>query len=794
MALASAAPKRAKLFVFGKSWDGRPLRIFVVSSEKNIARLEDIRKQTVDLADGKADAAGIIAKLPATVWVNETVHGNESASFESGMWLAYNLVASRNKSVTQALEDVVVIINPVFNPDGHERFVVWNRSIAVGTPFENSYEYYEPSWVHGRTNHFRFDMNRDRVAMTQRETQAEAAELRRWYPQIYLDQHGQTSEYFFPPNSMSVNSNADRERLEKWTQVLGRAYAKAFDERGWLYFVRDTFDFYFPGYLDTYATYIGAIGMTHETDGGRYLNGTKNDGTPLTLELGMAKHFTTAMVSVRVAHERRAELLTSFHAFRRNGVTGQHSGTFKRVVVKGDLRELKRLRAQLAYAGIESAFAAEPFEHADAHSYWTEDKTTQKFDAGVLVIDLAQGMGQFAKAVLEPGQDFEPEFTKEQIEVIKKLVSKEPDFGQSDSTGFYDITGWTPIYGRNLEAYWMESAPKIATTTASEVGEFKLPKSNIGWIVRYSDRDDILALFRLAEQGVRVRVLDKVVKLAGFTANAGDFVIFKDRNDDDAPAKIETELGKTWPSVVAIENSFPEAVKGNLGIDARPIRAPKVGVVFGAGDWTSQFGHTWYVLEQELGISFVPLHMNALSGDLSSFSAILLPSGRYGSVPSKLNEWIRNGGCAIVLGGSWAIGENKLMNLEAAKLEKDEEIHPIPGTIYKAELDDRSFLSYGYGKGANHKIPFAIQVDGDTFYKGKKEINPVVAFPATGRKLLSGWSWPENSEKALAGALAVAETELGGGRVVYFAWDPCERALWPGQYKLLMNAILLGPR
>lgn len=798
-AIHNAAPKRTMIREFGKSWEGRPLRIFVVSSEKNVARLEEIRKQMNTLATGSAEAAKLVDKLPSIVWVNQTVHGNESASFESGMWLAYTLTASRNADIKKALDDVVVIINPVFNPDGHERFAVWNRSVAVSSPDRRSYEYSEPDWVHGRTNHFRFDMNRDRVAMSQAETIAEAAELRRWYPQVYLDQHGQTSEYFFPPNSMSVNVNADRERIEKWTQVFGRAYAKEFDKHGWLYFTRDTFDFYYPGYLDTYSTYLGAIGMTHETDGGRNLNGTKNDGTPLTVRGGMAKHFTTAIASVKVAAQKRKELLESFYSYRRKGATGEHSGDFKRIVVEGGPRELQRLKSQLERAGIESFYAERNLEQPDATSYLTGKKERRTFERGSLVIDMAQPMGQFAKVILEPGQNFEKEFTKEQLEVIARSVSKEPNFGLSEEAGFYDATGWSPIYGHNLTAYWCSSSPKVDPAPSSlrvvreNLNETKIPPSQIGWRIKYDDFQDAVMAFRLADSGIRVRVMQRDVKVEGMAFEKGDFVVFRDRNEEDVESRLKVESQRTGSNVDAIPNGFSESLKGNLGIDAVPIAKPKVAVVFGNDEWTSNFGHTWFVMEKELGIPFTPLHADALSRDLDGFTCILFPGGRYGAPSEKLKEWIREGGCAVVQGGSWAIGEKKLFELEAVKLEEDKEIHYIPGAVFSAELDDRSFLANGYGKGMGHKIPFPIQVEGSSFYKAPEDANPVVAFPkSAGSLLLSGWSWPDNSEKALAGAVAVVDVEMGRGRAIGFAWDPCERAMWPGQYKLLMNAVLLG--
>src|SRR5207237_3138056 len=129
----------------------------------------------------------------------------------------------------------------------------------------------------------RCDMSRDRVSFSQDETRQEFAEMLRWNPQVYVDQHGQVSSYFFPPEPMSVNPNVDRARNAKWTEILGQATAKAFEQNGFSYFVKDTFDLYYPGYIDSSNTLTGAIGMTHETDCGRTLNHRREDGSIVTL-------------------------------------------------------------------------------------------------------------------------------------------------------------------------------------------------------------------------------------------------------------------------------------------------------------------------------------------------------------------------------------------------------------------------------------------------------------------------------------------------------------------------------
>ncbi len=319
--IVQATPSRTKYFEFGKSWEGRTLRAVAISSPENIANLATLKQKWAKAAKGQP----VDANTPALVWINETIHGDEAASFESAMYLIYNLAATRNGDMLQTLKNAVVIVNPCYNPDGHERFVVWQRSMAVGSPDPSSPEHRQPSWVSGRYNHYRFDMNRDRVAMSQAETKAEVSAFLSWNPQVYVDQHGEVETYFFPPTAMSLNSNVDRERYKKWTEVFGRACGAAFDSRGWGYYVRDVFDFYGPIYLDTFSTLSGAIGMTFETEMAE-IRLTNSDGSERTLLGGMAKHLTAAIATIRAAANNKTELLQSFVQYKASAVNGSALG------------------------------------------------------------------------------------------------------------------------------------------------------------------------------------------------------------------------------------------------------------------------------------------------------------------------------------------------------------------------------------------------------------------------------------------------------------------------------------
>jgi hypothetical protein len=789
-AIAEKSKARVRVIDYGKSWEGRPLRIVAISSPENIKNLESIRKQNLRIANPKVgeDVSPLVEKTPVFVWVNECIHGDETASFESAMALVYNLAASRNSKISDLLREAVVIVNPVYNPDGHERYVVWNRSIATGSSESRAYEAVVPSVMAGRSNHYRFDMNRDRVAISQAETRQEIAEFLRWMPHVYLDQHGQTDNYFFPPNAMSVNVNVDRERLEKWTDVFGRATAKAFDGFGWTYFIRTTFDFYAMVFLDSWVTLSGSIGMTHETDGGRYLSRTRDDGSILTMREGAAKHFTSAIAVAESSVANRKDLLKSFAKFKQRSVSGEHAGKFQRVVVESDRwAPLLRLADQLNRSGVQSQLIDKSWSQNDANDYWSAERGVQTFgDRPTLVVDLAQAQGPVAKALLEPQSDFEKEFVDRQIRIIKERA--EERYGERESLEFYDITGWALPYAYSLDAWWCESAPALPNSKPETVdkGKVVLDDKAIGYAIPYRDLTDVLSAYDALETGVRGRVSSRALRAGDTELPAGTVYFLAARNEPGYEKQLASAVRRRGGSLLPLYSSYPnQGADGPGSENTRPMRKPKIGVVFGSPGQTTGFGHVWYLLQQELKLPFTPLSTAALSGDLSSYSCILIPSGASGS---SLQNWVSSGGCLIALGNpGWAIGSSGVVNLETVSAQS------IPGSLFRAAIEPKSMISYGYPRQKDGSVRVAVPFDGDEFYRVAKGGNSVVATASDdSKKLLTGWSWPNDTEAKMKGVMWCHEQRVGRGHIILFAEDPAGRAMWPGLWPMLVNAIVYG--
>ena len=300
----------------------RPLYLLAVSSPENLARLDDIKNNTAQLADPRVcdeeHAANLIKdNLPMVVWLSYSIHGDESSAFEAGMQVLYQLTASDDPKIVDALKQCVVLINPAQNPDGHERFTTWYNAEGIGRPEAFAYEHKQPWGIYGRFNHYLFDLNRDLLPGSQIESRAQMAAFLAWHPQVNADHHGETKNFFFPPPALPVNGALPHDMTEKWQSLMGQGNAAAFNRYHWLYYSRDVFDLFYPGYWDSWPSLHGSTGMTFESDGGgkRGFNWKRDDDTIETLREAIAKHFTASLATLETSAAHRADRLNDFRRF-----------------------------------------------------------------------------------------------------------------------------------------------------------------------------------------------------------------------------------------------------------------------------------------------------------------------------------------------------------------------------------------------------------------------------------------------------------------------------------------------
>ncbi len=849
-ALAQAAPERVRLVEYGRSIEYQTMYLVIVGSEMSIARLEAQRSARAALADARTTAAAEAARIaadaamPVVVWLNAANDGNETAAFEAAMQVAYQVAAGEDARTRMMRDSALVLINLAHNPESHERFVAWYNAFVMGDPDPAALEHRAPWGMSTNNNHYQFDLNRDALGLVQTESRAVAAAMQHWRPQVFVDLHGQTTQFFFPPAADPVNP-VYPDQMERWLDVFGRGNAAAFDQFGWSYYTRDVFDLYYPGYWDTYPALHGATGMTYETDGGgsKGVRWRRDDGTILHFADGIARHFVASLATIETAARNRAARLRDYHAFFAAGLEKGRIGGLRSVVLLpgNDVNAAARLVTTLLRHGIEvgrvSADAA-----VTATDYMTGRRTSATVPAGAWIVDLEQPNGLLAHTLLVADVPLPDRFAREELSKFARNARRAP--GEREGYAFYDITAWNLALAHGVEALW--SAERIAapaerlTLPAAAVRADGGWESEIAWSVdagadqrarsayvwRPGGMGPIRLAARLMGEGYHVAVSERPLVVDGQDMPRGTFVVRVDRN----PATLHTRIGALASDarvrVRGAQSAFPDRGPTGTGSNAvRTLHPPAVAVLAGDGIGVSAYGALWFQLERRIGLPFTALRVDGLGrAALDRFDVVVLPDGNPGAALGEegarlLRDWVERGGTLIACGGGarWVQSQEFGVTYErpdTAALPRDTvnailrtidaaapgvdlppatspearpgAAQPVPGAFLRGRLDGRHWLTFGYEQNELPLLMRALPLRAST-----RGANPVV-FAGADRLVISGFTWPDNTVRSYAGRSYATVDGAGQGRIVLFANDPLYRGVFDAPGVLLMNAILVG--
>ena len=134
-ALAAASP-RVRVMTIGRSEEGRDIVMLAIADEEGIGRLESLKSATAALADPRrtdpAAADKLIEGARPIYYFNAALHSDETGSTESVLELAYRLAVSDTPMIRRIRSNLVVLINPVSNPDGRDKVVEWFYTYLKG--------------------------------------------------------------------------------------------------------------------------------------------------------------------------------------------------------------------------------------------------------------------------------------------------------------------------------------------------------------------------------------------------------------------------------------------------------------------------------------------------------------------------------------------------------------------------------------------------------------------------------------------------------------------------------------
>jgi hypothetical protein len=275
-ALATSSA-RVRLFTIGRSEEGRDIVLLAIADEEGIRDLEKLKAATAALADPRRTDAAAAAQLIATArpiyYINAGLHSDESGSTESVLELAYRLAVSEQPMIRRIREKLVVLINPVSNPDGRDKQVEWfYRYLKGKTDLAQLPRQAPPYW----SKYAFVDINRDAHQQVHATTQAVFRMMFAWHPQVIHDLHESVALLVTWNGTGPVNEHVDPltydERLE-----LSFHEVQTLTGLGmpgvWTWNFGDDFAHL---YLDAIATNHNADGRGYETFG----NGTAETLTP----------------------------------------------------------------------------------------------------------------------------------------------------------------------------------------------------------------------------------------------------------------------------------------------------------------------------------------------------------------------------------------------------------------------------------------------------------------------------------------------------------------------------------
>jgi len=682
-AWSAIATNRTRLFEYARSHEGRPLHTFLITSPLHFARLDAIQTGLARLADPRgladADAAALVESLPAVAWLGYCIHGDETEGSDAALAVAHYLLADRTPETTKLLEDLVVIIDPVQNPDGRDRFLKMVAEHRGTSPNVDQQSLLHAGyWPRGRVNHYLFDLNRDWIFATQPETRGRLREVAQWNPQLFVDVHGMSGEdtYLFSPPREPLNRHLPANRTQ-WGRVFARDQARAFDANGWLYYTGEWNENWYPGYSDSWSVFRGAVGVLYEVasiaeDGVRHA-----DGRIQSFRESVHQHVVSSMANLRTLQVNARTRIREFAAERRANLAPE--GPFARrtwaVPPSSNRTRLAGFVDTLRIQGVEIHQLTAPFTAPIGIDQLGRSLTNHVLPAGTLLIANRQPVAPLVAALL----DFDPRMTDASLEDERREVLR------TGASRIYDITSWNLTLFHGLEAFVL---PQDLPSDARLLGELPPPPAPptvdhpVAWVIDGADDASVALAARLMERGVIVRTADRAFQLDSREFARGSIIITvldHRRFAGDLAATIRGAAAELQLTAVPVSTGLGEDDLPDLGGQHfRRLEPPRIAVVGRGRVSPNDFGTVWHLLDQHLGIRHSHMNDDAGTPEFPRYNVLVLPD-RSDALPAAWREpletWVKAGGTLIGIQG--AAGDLASRTHEMTK------VRPLPEVLGK---------------------------------------------------------------------------------------------------------------
>lgn len=769
--ILAAESDRVVLLETGKTYEQRPLMLLFISSPENIKNLESIREQHLA---GSNDA-------PVVSWLGFSIHGNEPSGVNAAPLVAYHFAAGNSKEIKETLDDQIIIIDPMLNPDGIARFAHWVNMYQPKTqnPDRITMELNE-SWPRGRTNHYWFDLNRDWLPVQHPSSIARVTQFQRWRPHVLTDHHemGTDKTFFFQPGVPSRQHPLTDPANFDMTAKIAEFHAKALDKIGTIYYSKEGYDDFYYGKGATYPDPQGGVGILFEQASVRGHAQQTTYGIR-TFPEAIRNQYTVALSTVEAVHNNQNNLREMRRSSERTSKEMISAERDAGVILKThDAYKLREFTRILGMHKIE-------FFLSDADSRINGED----YPAGSLVVP----------------------YDQKQFRLVKSLFEQRKEFGDKV---FYDVSTWNMAYAMDMTYEYLSSRQLSGLDAANDSSNNdSLSTSNaVALAIDWKDMGAANALSLLLQTSITTVAVTKPTELVTASGpqslSLGSLIV---------PLSVEAGIREqTIQQVVSIANKTNveliaiETGLASSGVDVGSpsiLPVPKVRPLLLIGDGVRSYdaGEVWHFLDQRLGqpVTLVAPSTLKRMSNLHSYTHILMPDGSYkfsDSELTKISEWVKAGGniIASARAASWLVS---LDWMSAGVKMFDPNVDIKAPYKNKGQIDAANVVGGAIASGVvdtTHPLGFGLDDADMSFYKRTTLAftEPKEAFVAVGR-------FQENAHRAgymsdavaahLSGAPSLMVQSYGRGKLIAFSDNPLFRAYWLGTMRLYANALYFAP-
>lgn len=820
--LERASPK-IKLFEMGKTGTGKPMIYAVITSEENMGKLDHYKGIARRLAQVRGltdeEAHSLAREGKAIVYIEGGVHSGEVAPPQSQIELAYDLLTSEDAETRQILANVIFLL-VLANPDGMTIVADWYHS-NVGTPYETS----RPPWLD--VKYAGGNLNRDAYMGNAEETRNIVRLVTQEWNPVILYSHHQTAPFpariSLPPAPEPTNPNL-HPLFIRGKNLIGSAMGYAFDQKGQVGAIsRIVFDFWYPGYLDSFVDFFHIISIMTETALYRL-------ATPHFYTLDEIpeeyKDFTPGVFypspwkggwwrlrdAVEYSLTGSKSVLATAATYREKFLYGRYQ-MGKEIMAKfqneppyawiipqqqWDPPVAARLLNWLITMGINVYKAKEPF---------TSDGTS--YPAETWVIPMSQPFALYVKAIFE--EQVYPDLTK-YPGLWQGIVSpqKFPDAYLPP----YDLAGWTLPYQMGFKASAASKPLEVSLVPLKEAippGGAVESGGGYAYLLSPKTNNSYIASNRILKKGGQVLWAHESFNIGDKKYPAGTMIVL---SNSVARAFMES-LAKELDIDIGAAGSQPP-VKTSV------LKAPRIALY---KPWVANTDEGWtkYVFDK-YEFPFTNLgDAQVRAGDLGKkFDVIVIPSMSTDSIINgnkpetmppqyvggmthegvkNIKEFVEGGGTLVTLNGACLFpldtlglpvsdalaglqaptrGFGEASAAQAAKFA-------CPGSVLRMEFNPAHPVSYGMPKVAAGMFYGSTAFDVISSFEGQTPVT-IAKYPAE-KVLMSGFLRGENYIQNKAAAV---EVPLGKGKVILLGFAVQNRAQPHGTFKLLFNSLYYG--